>query len=172
MKMNVFMIVILLVTEMGWSQNSKDLDMIRASFQEIQTEDDIQTIQDFKINGTNPEIANVINAYKGASRCMMANYVFAPTSKLTNFNEGKRKLEASIEEKKGVENVYLRLLIQLNAPKIVNYRKNIDADIMYLEQFLTTAPIDLKFKTLMIENILTVVKKEEQKEVLLHIDLE
>ena len=103
------------------SQNKNDLELIRSSFQEIKNEDDINSILAFQIKESDKSKINIVEAYKGAAQCMMANYVFSALSKLKNFNEGKKILEASISENKDVENVYLRLLIQLNLPKILSY---------------------------------------------------
>ena len=152
------------------AQGTKNLEMIRASFQEIQNEGDIQNILNFQIIDLEYEIANVIEAYQGASQCMIAKYVFAPWSKMKNFNAGKDRLEASIAENKVVENVYLRLMIQLNAPKIVNYNIDIDSDLQFIEHHLVKPPMDSSFKKLMIENLLSIVKNNEQEEVLLQID--
>lgn len=170
MKKIGFMCLFMFVTLMTSAQGTKDLEMIRASFQEIQNEDDIQVILNFQIIDLEFEIANVIEAYQGASQCMIAKYVVAPWSKMKNFNAGKDRLEVSIGENKVVENVYLRLMIQLNAPKIVNYNKDIDSDLQFLEHHLVKTPMDLSFKQLMMENLLSAVKKKEQEEVLLKID--
>jgi len=102
---------------------------------------------------------------------MMAEYVFSPISKLKNFNRGKKILEASILESNNVENVYLRLLIQLNIPGILNYHDNIDADIDFLEDHMARSTIDLTYKNIMVKNLLSVTKKKEQKEALLQIKL-
>jgi len=99
------------------SQNKNDLELIRTSFQEIKSEEDINSILSFPIDASDRSEVNIIEAYMGASQCMMANYVFSPSSKLKNFNVGKKILEASISENMDVENVYLRLLIQLNVPE-------------------------------------------------------
>jgi hypothetical protein len=125
------------------AQDTKDLEMIRASFQEIQNEGDIQNILNFQIIDLEYEIANVIEAYQGASQCMIAKYVVAPWTKMKNFNAGKDRLEDSIAKNKVVENVYLRLMIQLSAPKLVNYNKDIDSDLQYLENHLVKTPMDL-----------------------------
>jgi len=163
--------ILLFVTLMVTSQNKIDLELIRTSFQEIKSEDDINSILAFRIEGSDRSEVNIVEAYKGASQCMMANYVFSPLSKLKNFNEGKKLLEASISEKMDVENVYLRLLIQLNVPRILSYYKDVDQDIRFLEEHLAKAPIDPNYKHIMIKNLVSVTKRQEQKDTLLKIDL-
>jgi len=77
-----------------------------------------------------------------------------------------------IEESKDVEKVYLRLLIQLNVPKILNYHKNIEGDIQYLHDHMAKAQIEDAFKYMMIENLISITKKEEFKKALLDIKVE
>lgn len=163
--------ILLFVTLMLTSQNKNDLELIRTSFQEIKSEDDIDSILAFQIEESDRSEMNIVEAYKGAAQCMMANYVFSALSKLKNFNEGKKILEASISENKDVENVYLRLLIQLNVPKILSYYKNVDEDIRFLEEHLPKAAIDTNYKHIMIKNLVSVTKLQEQKDALLKIDL-
>lgn len=163
--------ILLFVTLMVTSQNNSDLELIRKYFQEIKSEKDIDSILSFSIEGSDKSEVNIVEAYKGASQCMMANYVFSPLSKLKDFKEGKKILEASISENKNVENVYLRLLIQLNVPKMLSYHKDIDEDIRFLEEHLAKAPIDQSYKHIMIKNLVSVSKGQEQKDTLLKIDL-
>lgn len=163
--------VLLFVTLMSFSQNKSDLDLIRNEFQNIKSEEDIQVIMDFQIEKSKKSDVNILKAYKGAAQCMIANYVFSPSVKLKNFNAGKAILEASIVESMSVENVYLRLLIQLNIPKMLKYHKNIDGDILFLEENLASATIDITYKNLMIENLVSVTKNKEQKDTLLQISL-
>ena len=163
--------ILLFVTLMVASQNKNDLELIRTSFQEIKSEEDINSILSFPIEGSDRSEVNIVEAYKGASQCMMANYVFSALSKLKNFNEGKKILEASISENKDVENVYLRLLIQLNVPRLLNYDNDVDEDIRFLEEHLAKSSIDLSYKHIMIKNLVSVSKEQEQKDALLKIDL-
>ena len=170
MKQFALISIFLFVTLTVHSQKSKDLEWIRTTFQGIKSENDINEILAYQIENSG-EDNNVIKAYKGAFHCMMANYVFSPISKLKNFNEGRKILEASILESKNVENVYLRLLIQLNVPGILNYKDHIDDDIDFLEEHLAGSMIDLTYKNIMIRNLVSVTKKEEHKDVLLQIKL-
>lgn len=170
MKQYAFISIFLFVTLTGYSQKSSDLELIRTAFQNIKSEDDINKILTYQAEN-NGKDNYIIKAYKGASQCMMAEYVFSPISKLKNFNEGKKILEASILEGKNVENVYLRLLIQLNVPGILNYHDNIDADIDFLEDHMAESTIDLPYKDIMVKNLVSVTKKEKHKDALLQIKL-
>lgn len=153
------------------AQDSDDLDTVRKQFQVIDSKEDIQKIMLFQIDDLNSSVGQIITAYKAAATCMMANYVFSPKSKLKYFNQGKKDLEELIRIDKEVENVYLRLLLQLNVPKMLNYNDNIDDDVAYLDEFLGVSDIDVDYKNTMIQNLLSVAKKKELKEALLQIEV-
>lgn len=157
---------------MSRAQENKPLETVRIEFQGIKSEADIEKLLAFDNNNVKASELQVIKAYQAAGTCMMANYVFSPISKLKYFNEGKKNLEELISREKEVENVYLRLLLQLNVPHMLNYHKNIDEDVAFLDASLAKAPIDLSYKKIMIENLVSVAKKQEVKEFLLQINLE
>lgn len=156
---------------MSRAQENKYLETVRIEFQGIKSEADIEKLLAFENNNVKASELQLIRAYQAAGTCMRANYVFSPISKLKYFNEGKKKLEELISRDKEVENVYLRLLLQLNVPHMLNYHKNIDEDVAFLDASLAEAPIDLSYKRIMIENLVSVAKKKELKEVLLQIDV-
>lgn len=70
-----------------------------------------------------------IDAYKGTLLIKMSKYLSAPKDKLTSFNRGKALLESAIKAyPKNVEYRFLRLTIQENCPKMLNYNQNIQED--------------------------------------------
>lgn len=168
----IIILALLLVNMMSRAQENKPLETVRIEFQGIKSEADIEKLLAFDNNNVKASELQVIKAYQAAGTCMMANYVFSPISKLKYFNEGKKNLEELISREKEVENVYLRLLLQLNVPHMLNYHKNIDEDVAFLDASLAKAPIDLSYKKIMIENLVSVAKKQEVKEFLLQINLE
>ena len=97
------------------AQETISLQEIRQQFQEIRSEEDVKRVMDTPIDSQDPN-SSVLEAYQAASTCMMAEYVFSPIKKLKYFNQGRTSLEKLISEQKSVENVYLRLMIQLNIP--------------------------------------------------------
>jgi len=153
------------------AQESNTLRKFRAEFQEIASEEDIDKILNYNFDEVSQREQEIIKAYQAAGTSMMAEYVFSPMSKLRFFNKGKIALEGLIDSSKDVEKVYLRLLIQLNVPKTLNYHKNIEEDISYLQQHMAEAQIEASFKSLMIKNLLSITKKKELKEAILDIKL-
>ncbi len=170
MTRGLLLIALLLIYSAGRAQDKVSIDQVRKDFQDISSEDDIQKIMDMPIDKQDPDAPTAM-AYQAAGTCMMAEYVFSPIKKLKYFNQGKSSLESLISEKKSVENVYLRLLIQLNIPRLLNYYKNIEEDVAYLEAELPDAEIDVDYKYTMIRNLVTLAKKDEIKEVLLGIQM-
>ena len=132
------------------AQAQEDLSYVRNEFHK-NTEQSLENIINLKL--TEGAEYNQILAYVGASNAKMASYVSSPISKLKYFNKGKTKLNESLAKKKSVESVYLRLLIQLNAPSFLNYNDFIEEDLSFFENNITTDPLPVKFKKEMIDNL-------------------
>lgn len=74
-------------------------------------------------------------AFKGALLMKKAGLVTETKEKLKLFKEGHKALELSIyKDTANVEYRFLRIVIQENAPKIVNYNKEIKTDAGYLRK--------------------------------------
>ena len=164
-------ILLLFVTLSSKEQDVSALNKIRSAFQQIGSEEDIHKILEYEYEPVDKYEDQMIKAYKATATCMLANYVFSPVSKLKYFNEGKKSLEELIRIGKDVENVYLRMLLQLNVPRSLNYHKNIEEDVNYLQDSLADAPIDILYKQRMISTLVSVAKKKDLKEVLLQINV-
>lgn len=73
---------------------------------------------------------NEKEAYEGALLMRKAGLVTKAKEKLSLFKAGRLKLEAAIKkDKENAELSFLRLIIQEHAPKIVDYRNNIQTDV-------------------------------------------
>lgn len=71
--------------------------------------------------------------YKACAIMMLANHVFNPYSKLSNFNDGKKLLEKCISADKGnIELRFLRFAIQNEAPSFLGYNNSITEDKLIL----------------------------------------
>jgi hypothetical protein len=93
--------------------------------------------------------------YLGASKMVYAQFYVNPYNKLKSFKEGKLLLENAInEENKNPELIYLRYICSVNAPKFLNYNKNIQNDHLFLESSLKNIA-DSELKSL----ILSILKK-------------
>lgn len=80
-------------------------------------------------------------AYEGALLMKKAGLVNKAKEKLSLFKAGRLKLEASIKKDKGnAEFNFLRLIIQEHAPKVVDYRNDIENDISAIRSNYKTLP--------------------------------
>jgi hypothetical protein len=74
-------------------------------------------------------------AYKGASIVMMSKYIKKVTDKTANFKEGIKWVEYAVKSQPDeIEIRLIRLSIQENTPKILNYYKNIKEDKTYISE--------------------------------------
>ncbi|RRJ91008.1 hypothetical protein EG240_07345 [Paenimyroides tangerinum] len=73
--------------------------------------------------------------YYGAYLVIWANHIWNPMDKLSTFKKGKIELENAIkQDPKNVELRFLRLSIQANVPKILNYDQNIKSDLIIIKE--------------------------------------
>ena len=71
--------------------------------------------------------------YEGAMIIRKAGLVKLPTERLKLFKKGRIKLESALmSEPENGEYHFLRLIIQENAPKIVKYSTNLEADKQFV----------------------------------------
>ena len=64
------------------------------------------------------------------------------------------------------------LLIQLNIPKILNYNKNINEDVEFLEDNMSDADIDSTYKQTMVANLMEVAKNADLRKAIQQIETE
>lgn len=83
------------------------------------------------------------NAYEGALLMKKAGLVVKAKEKLSLFKSGRIKLEAAIKSDEGnAEYRFLRLVIQEHAPKILNYKNDIQSDVELIRSsFKNLAPV-------------------------------
>ena len=77
----------------------------------------------------NHQSESIYKAYLGAYETIWANHAWNPMSKLNTFNQGKSKIEkAVLSSPENIEIKFLRYSIQRNAPKFLNYSKDLETD--------------------------------------------
>lgn len=81
-------------------------------------------------------------AYEGTLLMKKASLVNKAKEKLSLFKAGRSKLEASIKKNAGnAEYNFLRLIIQEHAPKVVNYRGNLEQDAQIVRSNFKKFPL-------------------------------
>ena len=134
---------------------SGSLDEVREFFYEINSENQIDKMLAWDATNFSQDELLVLQAYQGICQSMKAQYFFSPISKLKSFNEGRRRLEQSIAQEQGVENTYLRLLLQLSTPKMLGYNTYIEEDINYLQMHLPKSKFDPAMKSMMMKALIS-----------------
>jgi len=78
-----------------------------------------------------------IQAYVVSLEMKQAEYKVMPWQKLSVFNKGKQKLEQLISKNKNNAHLrYVRLVIQEQLPKVLNYNSEIKNDKQFLSELL------------------------------------
>lgn len=84
---------------------------------------------------------NEKDAYEGALLMKKAGLVNKAKEKLRLFKSGRSKLEASIKKEAGnTEFYFLRLIIQEHAPKMINYRNELENDSLLIRTRYKSLP--------------------------------
>ena len=86
----------------------------------------------------------IVKGYVGVAETMLADKVFWPIEKLNYFNSGKKKIEQAInKDKDDPELRYLRLLVQLNAPRFLRYNDSIERDLNFFISNILNSGLDI-----------------------------
>lgn len=75
----------------------------------------------------------IVMVYLGAYQAMLAKHLFNPIEKLNSFSKGKKNIEKAVTmAPNSLEVRFIRLSIQANSPRILNYRSAIEVDKNYV----------------------------------------
>ena len=165
-----YIFCILWISAPVFSQESDDLLEVRTHFHNINGEQEVKSLMNWPVEENRDESPRM-NAYRAIATCMMAEYSWSPLKKLGFFRRGTKLMDSVISEELHVESVYLRLLIQLKTPEILNYRKHIESDLAYLKNELPGALIDENYKAAMISNVNALLKEQDRQELALNLNL-
>jgi hypothetical protein len=89
----------------------------------------------------NSQVFTGKDAFEGALLMKKAGLVKVPARKLNLFKEGRKKLEHAIKvDADNTEFRFLRLVIQEQAPEIVNYRSHLQEDSELVKKNFNTLP--------------------------------
>ncbi|MEN8958277.1 MAG: hypothetical protein ABF258_09640, partial [Flavobacteriales bacterium] len=149
---NLFLFLVSLsFTLAAWS--GEDISHFRDNFAKIKDYKSAELFLDTEVTESNYQYAVTINSYKAVCKMMMAQYVYNPFSKYSWFNEGKDMLEKTISLNKNVENVYLRLVVQLNVPSFLSYTTDIESDVKFILDNLEKSSVPDNTKTYILKSL-------------------
>jgi len=115
------------ISEAAFSQ-AFDKDLYYAAMSSNSIEKLNEQLKIIKVTTVNSK-----DAYEGALLMKKAGLVNTAKEKLNLFKTGRRMLDAMIKkDTNNAEFRFLRVMIQENAPKLVNYRSELQADCAYI----------------------------------------
>lgn len=128
MNIKKFFNLLLLLFVITMQGNSQKTAFDRSVFYKAMASDNLDEIR-VQLNIIKDLSISEKEAYEGALLMKKAGLVTKAKEKLSLFKSGRLKLEASIKrDNKNIEFYFLRLIIQEHAPKIVNYRTELEED--------------------------------------------
>lgn len=109
------------------------------------------------------ERSAIHTAYLGAANMLMANHYFFPTSKYNAFVKGRKLLEGAVAEDSSSPEVrYLRFVNQVETPKILRYKSNLDEDLKIIIDGYGAMDDDLKRRVEAYMNKCEYLTREQQ----------
>jgi len=127
--LKMFLNLLVLFSVITVKGNTQSNGFNRSAFYAAMSTNDVQVINT-QLTIIRASAIDEKDAYEGALLMKKAGVISKAKEKLSLFKAGRIKLENAIKkEKENAEYNFLRLIIQEHAPKIVEYRSNLDADI-------------------------------------------
>ncbi len=84
---------------------------------------------------------NILSAYYGCALTLKASFAKKRGDKISFFKQGKKLIDMAIaKDMNNIELRMIRLSVQVNAPKITRYFKNIDEDKAYITKNIDEIP--------------------------------
>lgn len=138
--MKIFINVLFLLSLLTVKGNSQKAGFDKAAFYSAMAANDIEQVNTQLSILQNASI-NEKDAYEGAILMKKAGLITKAKEKLSLFKAGRLKLEASIKkDNKNIEFKFLRLIIQEHAPKLVNYRDDLENDSLLIRTNYKSLP--------------------------------
>ncbi len=129
MYMKIFFYLLFFLSVLTVGANSQKVGFDKSAFYSAMAANNLDAINN-QLSIVKLASISEKEAYEGALLMKKAGLVTKAKEKLSLFKAGRVKLEASIKKDSGnTEFNFLRLIIQEHAPKIVEYRNDIENDI-------------------------------------------
>lgn len=140
MNFKVFINLVILFSAFAVKANTQKTAFDKSAFYIAMATSDIVTVNT-QLTVVKAASINEKEAYEGALLMKKAGLVAKANEKLSLFKAGRIKLEAAINKDNGnTEFIFLRLIIQEHAPKIVNYNNDLQNDASVIRSNFKTLP--------------------------------
>ncbi|MGR3809216.1 hypothetical protein [Jiulongibacter sp. NS-SX5] len=132
------------------------MNEVRSRFSQINSEEDCEAFIKF----CDQVKCDAAVGYKATATMQMAEFAFMPNSKWSYFKKGKAILENHIKtHPKDLEARYMRVMIQLNAPAMLNYNEDYKSDYALIKKEIGSSSLPKSYQ----KTILDTIKKELNK---------
>jgi hypothetical protein len=140
MHMKIFINLLFILSGISVQGNSQKASFDKSAFYSAMAANDLDAINN-QLSVVKASSISEKDAYEGALLMKKAGLVTKAKEKLSLFKAGRLKLEASIKKDNGnAEFNFLRLIIQEHAPKVVEYRKDLENDIAAIRSNFKSLP--------------------------------
>lgn len=144
MNIKMFINLVLLFFVIPVQGNSQKAQFDKSAFYSAMASNNLEEING-QLNIVKASSIMEKEAYEGALLMKKAGLVKKAKEKLSLFKAGRLKLEASIKKDNGnTEFYFLRLIIQEHAPKMVEYRKDLQNDSFLIRSNFNNLPLVVK----------------------------
>jgi hypothetical protein len=143
--MRITFIIIYLFSILLSNAQCSDLTKLRETY--ILSENDIKSCKELHnlSKNCNPKLEPVEFSYNIISHLMECNFIFNPLVKYTTFTESTQQLDSMIYlNPQYTEIRFLRYLVQLNCPRFLGYRTNLENDYKFIMSSIKSADEALK----------------------------
>ncbi|HMK06518.1 MAG TPA: hypothetical protein VK476_03245 [Flavobacterium sp.] len=139
MKLTILLFTFLFAT-------NAEIEIIRQSYTDAAKSEESAKIFAEKVNSISDDDSNkVLVAYKGCSLTLKSKFSANLVDKISFMKQGAKLIdEAADAEPNNVEIRMIRLSVQENVPRIVNYRQNKDADKAFIIKHYKDLDADIK----------------------------
>ncbi len=145
--MNIFSIFLFLLIPFT---NCTEIEKVRIEFHKIDSKESLYLFLNYfegvKCDELEPYIASAIMS--------KAKHTYLPLKKMRYFDEGKKRLEVFIKKHPDhIEARYVRVLIQSEIPKFLNYHENLKKDITFIVNNISQSGLPIDYQNVLLNKI-------------------
>ena len=143
--MRIYFVIIFLFSILSSNAQCSDLTKLRETY--ILSQNEIKSCKELHnlSQNCNPKLEPVEFSYNIISHLMECNFIFNPFVKYATFTESTQQLDRMIYlNPQYTEIRFLRYLVQLNCPRFLGYRTNLENDYKFIMSKINSEDEDLK----------------------------
>jgi hypothetical protein len=143
--MRLIFVMILLLSNILSNAQCSELSILREAY--VSSQSDMKSCKELDdlTKNCSPKLAPVEFSYNIISHLMQCNFIFNPFVKYTTFTKSTQQLDSMIYlNPQYTEIRFLRYLVQLNCPRFLGYRTNLENDYKIIMSSIKSVDEGLK----------------------------